>query len=56
MIMASKEEQDVRKLSQIFDEGMTIFDDVSKSTEATNSSTVQVSIMSRDVCETPLQM
>lgn len=45
--MASNEEQGERKLSQIFDEGMKIFDDVSKSTEATNSSTVQVSIISK---------
>lgn len=45
--MASNEERPERNLSQIFDEGMKIFDDLSKSTEATNSSTVQVSIISK---------
>lgn len=33
-----------KKISEIFDEGMKIFDDVSKSTEATNSSTVQIQV------------
>jgi hypothetical protein len=45
--MASSGEPGERKLSQIFDEGMKMFDDVSKSIEATNSSTVQVSIISK---------
>lgn len=41
--MASREEPGEKKISQIFDEGMKIFEDVSKTSEATNSSTVQVS-------------
>jgi hypothetical protein len=41
--MASGEEPGDRRISQIFDEGMKIFDDLSKTSEATNSSTVQVS-------------
>lgn len=41
--MASSEEPGEKKISQIFDEGMKIFEDVSKTSEATNSSTVQVS-------------
>jgi hypothetical protein len=42
--MASCEDPDDKRTSQIFDEGMKIFEAVSKSTEATNSSTVQVSL------------
>jgi hypothetical protein len=45
--MASNEGGCEKKLSEIFAEGMKIFDDVSKSTEATNSSTVQVSTISK---------
>jgi hypothetical protein len=41
--MALREEEEEKKTSQIFDEGMKIFEDVSKSSEATNSSAVQVS-------------
>jgi hypothetical protein len=47
--MASNDEPSEKKLSQIFDDGLKIFDDVSKSMEATNSSTVQVSIISKRV-------
>ncbi|XP_021915918.1 immunoglobulin-binding protein 1 isoform X2 [Zootermopsis nevadensis] len=42
--MASSEEPGEKKISQIFDEGMKIFEDVSKTSEATNSSTVQVKV------------
>jgi hypothetical protein len=41
--MASEEEPGEKRVSQIFAEGMKIFDDLSKTSEATNSSTVQVS-------------
>jgi predicted DNA-binding protein with PD1-like motif len=41
--MASREDEGEKKISQIFDDGMKIFEDVSKSSEATNSSIVQVS-------------
>jgi hypothetical protein len=41
--MASQEEPDEKRVCQIFDEGMKIFDDLSKTSEATNSSTIQVS-------------
>jgi hypothetical protein len=41
--MASEEEPDEKRISQIFAEGMKIFDDLSKTSEATNSSTIQVS-------------
>ena len=41
--MASEEEPVEKRVSQIFAEGMKIFDDLSKTSEATNSSTIQVS-------------
>jgi hypothetical protein len=41
------EEPGEKKVSQIFDEGMKIFDGVSKTTEATNSHTVQVRIRNK---------
>jgi hypothetical protein len=41
--MASEEEPGEKRISQIFAEGMKIFDDLSKTSEATNSSTIQVS-------------
>ncbi|KAJ4449255.1 hypothetical protein ANN_00652 [Periplaneta americana] len=39
--MASNDDPGEKKLSQIFDDGMTMFDDVNKTTEATNSNSVQ---------------
>jgi len=41
---ASEEEPVERRISEIFADGMKIFDDLSKTSEATNSSTVQVSV------------
>jgi len=41
--MASEEEPVEKRISEIFADGMKIFDDLSKTSEATNSSTVQVS-------------
>jgi hypothetical protein len=41
--MASEEEPGEKRISQIFAEGMKIFDDLSKTSEATNSNTIQVS-------------
>jgi hypothetical protein len=41
---SSEADEDEERISQIFDKGMNIFDDLSKTSEATNSSTIQVSV------------
>jgi len=41
--MASEEDPGEKRICHIFAEGMKIFDDLSKTSEATNSSTIQVS-------------
>ena len=40
--MAASTEEETKKLSQIYDEGMNMYEDVFKTSEATNSNNIQV--------------